>query len=215
MKPINRGTASRSPSSVWLRSPASFSSVAGLAVIALLGLAGCGSLSIGLMPRTHVPDEIAAGPGHKLEVIAVGNGVQIYRCDLKAATTDAAVPRGNTPVAASRYEWTFLAPDAVLREPGGRYIGKHYGGPTWEATDGSKVVGTPEARRDAPGNSSIPWLRLDAKSSGTPGVFSGVTKILRVATTGGVAPPIGCNERERGKILRVDYTADYYFYVKR
>ena len=47
------------------------------------------------------------------------------------------------------------------------------------------------------------------------GMVSGVTTVIRAATTGGVAPAAGCNELDRGRILRVEYTADYYFYAKR
>jgi hypothetical protein len=177
-------------------------------------------MSLGMMPRTPVPSELAVGPGHRLDIIAVANGVQIYRCEMTAGGATGAAGATAGAATASRYEWVLMAPEAVLREPAGRYIGKHYGGPTWEASDGSKVVGSVDARYDPPRNSSIPWLRLDAKASdakasGAPGVFSGVTKILRVGTSGGIPPPAGCNEIERGKILRVDYTADYYFYVKR
>jgi hypothetical protein len=36
------------------------------------------------------------------------------------------------------------APDADLFDEGGRRIGRHFAGPTWEASDdGSKVIGTP------------------------------------------------------------------------
>ena len=92
--------------------------------------------------------------------------------------------------------------------------GKHYLGPTWEAEDGSKVVGTIDARRDA-SNGSIPWLRLKTRSIGGAGTLNGVTTVVRAATAGGVPRAAACNELERGRITRVDYTADYYFYVKR
>ena len=169
-------------------------------------LAGCGSLpslpslSIGLVPRTPVPVEIAAGPDETLVLIGVGSGVQVYRCDIKAGTSSA-------------HEWALQAPDATLRSPVGGYLGKHYLGPTWEAEDGSKVVGTVDARRDA-ANGSIPWLRLKTRSTGGAGTLNGVTTVIRVATTGGV-PRAACNDVERGRIARIEYTADYYFYVKR
>ena len=172
----------------------------------LLLLAGCGmmpSLSIGLMPRTSVPAEIAAGPDERLALIGIASGVQVYRCDVKAGA--------GTP---TTYEGALQAPEATMRDPGGRYLGKHYLGPTWEAEDGSKVVGTVDARRDA-SNGSIPWLRLKARSIGGAGTFNGVTTVLRVATTGGVPLAASCNELERGRITRIEYAADYYFYVKR
>ena len=181
------------------------------------------TLSIGLMPRTPVPAEIAAGPDERLALIGIGSGVQVYRCDLKAGPpgTPAA---GTTAVAgsstaagagtATAYEWALQAPEATMRDAGGRYVGKHYLGPTWEAEDGSKVVGTIDARREA-SNGSIPWLRLKTRSIGGAGTFNGVTTVLRVATTGGVPRAASCNELERGRITRVEYAADYYFYIKR
>ena len=41
---------------------------------------------------------------------------------------------------ADQFEWAFVAPVATLKS-GDKVVGKYYGGPTWEATDGSKVTG--------------------------------------------------------------------------
>ena len=60
------------------------------------------------------------------------DGVQIYECR-KAA--DASFPA-----------WVFVAPDAKLVDAGGMPMGHHYAGPTWEAPDGSKVVGVVKAK---------------------------------------------------------------------
>ena len=160
------------------------------------------TLSVGPFARTIVPSEIAAPASHKLDLVVAATGVQIYRCDAKKDAPGA-------------LEWAFQAPEATLRDVGGRYIGKHYGGPTWEAEDGSKIVGTVDARRDAPEKSAIPWLRLKARSTGGPGTLANVTGVLRVSTSGGQPPAGGCNDTERGRIVRVGYTADYYFYVNR
>lgn len=160
------------------------------------------SVSMGVFPRVSIPSEIAAASTQKLERMAAATGIQIYRCDAKAG-------------APGTYEWVFQAPEAILRDVGGKHVGKHYAGPTWEAEDGSRIVGTVDARRDAPDKSSIPWLRLKTRSTAGSGSFSAVTAILRVSTTGGAPPPGGCSEPDHGRILRVDYTADYYFYVNR
>jgi Protein of unknown function (DUF3455) len=165
-------------------------------------VAGCGVLAVGPFPRTIIPAEIAAPQNQRLELIAAAVGAQIYRCDAKKD-----VP--------GRYEWVFQAPDAQLRDVGGRYFGRHYAGPTWETEDGSKVVGTVQARIDAPDKTAIPWLRLAAKSTGGAGRLAAVTTVLRVSTVGGQAPASGCVESDLGRILRVDYSADYYFYVPR
>ena len=186
--------------------------IAGMLLAPLLAplvtlLAACGmmpsmpSLSVGPFPRTTIPSEIAPLPTWQLQMISAATGVQIYRCDPTAG-------------AAGTLEWALQRPEAILRDTVGKYLGKHYAGPTWEAEDGSKIVGIVEARRDAYGG-SIPWLRLSAKSTAGAGLLGPVTGILRVSTTGGQPPAGGCSEVDRGRIIRVDYTADYYFYVKR
>ena len=167
----------------------------------LLLVAGCGMLPAGTFPRATIPADIAAPPNQKLDLILVATGVQIYRCD----------SRKDAP---GRFEWAFQAPEARLRDVGGKSMGRHYAGPTWEADDGSKTVGTVQARLDAPDKAGIPWLRLAAKSTGGPGVLANATTILRVSTSGGQPPP-GCIESDQGRILRVEYTADYNFYVAR
>ena len=51
---------------------------------------------------------------------------------------------------ASCPEWVFVAPEARLVDANGMLVGHHYAGPTWEAGDGSKVVGTVKAKVDSP-----------------------------------------------------------------
>lgn len=170
-------------------------------VLLLLTIAGCGVLSVGPFPRTTIPVEIAVPQDQRLELVLAATGAQIYRCDPKSD-------------AAGRFEWTPQGPDARLRDVADRYWGRLYAGPTWAADDGSKVVGTVQARVDASIKSAIPWLRLGAKSAGA-GLLTNVTTIQQVSTAGGQAPAGGCTEPDHGRILRVDYSADYYFYVPR
>ncbi|MEP7084829.1 MAG: DUF3455 domain-containing protein [Betaproteobacteria bacterium] len=165
-------------------------------------IAGCGMLTVGEFPRAIIPAEIAAPANQYLEWVLVAKGVQIYRCD----------PKKDAP---GQYDWAFQAPEAYLRDVPGKSVGRHYAGPTWETDDGSKVIGAVQARVDAPEKGAIPWLRLGAKSTGSAGSkLAKVTTVLRVSTNGGQPPP-GCTEPDQGRILRVGYTADYYFYVNR
>ena len=90
----------------------------------------------------------------------------------------------------------------------------HFGGPSWQAKDGSRVV----AQRvdgvtvDA---SAIPWLLLSTVSTtaGPDGDrLAKTTFIQRIATTGGLAPAAAdCNAATVGHVVEVPYTADYYF----
>jgi len=174
----------------------------GVSGLLLLVVAGCGMLEVGVYPRTTIPAEIAAPANQKLALVAVGNGVQAYRCDPK-------------PGAPGRFEWAYQAPEAWLRDVAGRSVGRHYAGPTWELNDGSKIVGTEQARVAATGRTDLPWLRLSAKSIGGSGALANVTAVQQVNTAGGQAPAAGCTQLDQGRILRVEFTADYNFYVPR
>ena len=129
-----------------------------------------------------------------LEVPATGD--QVYIC-------------GKNPAGA--WTWTLKAPDAELFDTQKKKIGKHYGGPTWEGNDGGKVVGALKANAPAPGGNAIPWLLLDVKSHEGSGQLTQAKGILRVSTTGGVAPAQGCDEGHANQENRVAYTATYLF----
>jgi hypothetical protein len=126
-------------------------------------------------------------------------GVQIYQCQ----------PAKN---GASQWEWSFKQPEASLSTTMGGKIGKHYGGPTWEANDGSRVTGEVIARSESSNPNSIPLLLLRAKATSGNGIFSGVKYIQRLNTVGGNAPAFGCGKEQMGQELRASYTADYLFY---
>ena len=128
---------------------------------------------------------------------ARATGVQIYECSQKTDST---------------YEWTLKAPEASLSTPSGDYLGRHNAGPTWESPDGSAVVGEVKARDPGPTSSAIPWLLLAAKANRGSGVFSSAKSIQRVATNGGLAPAEPCDATSFHKVVRVPYTASYYFY---
>ena len=116
---------------------------------------------------------------------------------------------------ATGYAWTLVAPWATLVDDKGKQLMTHFAGPTWQAKDGSKVVG---ARVDGVTVSpnAIPWLLLRAASV-SPGPdgdarLERTTFIQRVNTTGGLAPTSGCDAAHVGAASNVPYTADYYFY---
>lgn len=107
--------------------------------------------------------------------------------------------------------WEFVAPQAALYADRGYrgQIGTHYGGPTWEAMDGSRVV----AARDAsctPFPGAIPWLRLVTVETSDRGRFSQVSYIQRLDTIGGTAPAEPGTTI--GELAHVPYTAEYVMY---
>ncbi len=149
-------------------------------------------------PAPTVPPEIRVEAGNKLFLVGHAIGDQIYRC--KAV--------------AGGYGWGFVAPRAELYGDNGKLLSTHFGGPTWQASDGSTAVGT--LVRPAPVDpTAIPWLLLSAKgAAGADGDrLAGTTFIQRIATTGGLIPPADeCNAETVGSEKEIDYTADYYFW---
>ncbi|TWO70282.1 DUF3455 domain-containing protein [Caenimonas sedimenti] len=169
------------------------------AAFAALVAAGCATTALEA-PLATVPAKLQPA-GETISHVVPAKGVQIYECRAKAG-------------AAGQAEWAFVAPEAELFDRRGVRIGKHYGGPHWEALDGSKVVAAVRERADAPAADAIPWLLLGARPVGPAGEFSKVTSIQRVNTVGGIAPRDGCGSATLGRQARVAYTADYYFFSR-
>jgi hypothetical protein len=167
--------------------------------IYLLALLAGGCAGTQAPTAVSVPEKLRPAAKESLAMVVPAKGVQIYECRAKKG--------------AAGYEWAFIGPEADLFDGNGKRIGKHYGGPHWEAADGSKVLGAVKERADAPSADAIPWLLLSAKSVGPDGSFSKVTSIQRVNTLGGVAPQGGCSQAAAGAPARVAYTADYYFFA--
>jgi hypothetical protein len=160
-------------------------------------LAGCAAPQATSLLDAPGPLKVPAG--EMLSLRARAAGVQIYVC--QAGKEDPA-----------QFAWVLKAPEADLFDGAGKKVAKHYAGPTWEANDGSKVVGEVVARDNGPDPAAIPWLLLSAKSATGPGVFSKAQFIQRLHTAGGKAPAQGCDQSHAGADTRVSYTADYLFY---
>ena len=64
------------------------------------------------------------------------------------------------------------------------------------------------------GAGSVPWLLIQEVSNGGSGPISTTKYIQRIDTDGGNAPSTGCTliTDADGGILKVPYTADYYFF---
>jgi hypothetical protein len=135
-------------------------------------------------------------PAKSPAIEAFGKGVQIYTCK---ATNGV-------------YAWSLKAPDANLLDAKGRVIGKHFAGPTWQASDGSTVVGESLNASPSPDAGAIPWLVLHAKSHNGSGTMTAVQYIVRTRTEGGVAPSSGCDASHVGNEIHVPYSAIYLFF---
>ncbi len=170
--------------------------LAGASLAAIL--AGCAASNVGTNPL--VPENLKVPAGQTLSLVSPATGVQIYEC-------------GAIKADPARFEWVFKAPEADLFDLSGKKIGRHYAGPTWESSDGSKVVGEVKARDDGPAATAIPWLLLAAKSTSGNGALGRTQSIQRLYTVGGKAPAGGCSKAQLGKEARVPYKATYYFYL--
>jgi Protein of unknown function (DUF3455) len=131
---------------------------------------------------------------HAIE--AFGKGAQIYSC--KAAN--------------GSYAWVFKAPDATLSDAHGHVIGRHFAGPSWQAEDGSVVVGEPLSVSPSPDAGAVAWIVMRAKSHTGHGEMASVQYIVRTRTKGGVAPATGCDASHAGSETRVPYSAIYLFF---
>lgn len=149
--------------------------------------------------EVSVPESLDPGEDKSLVMIVPAKGVQIYKCS-------------QSKVDAEEYEWELVAPEADLFDENGNKIGKHYYGPHWESNDGSKILGTLEEKADAPSPDDAAWLLVSTESEGAEGELSNITNIQRLNTEGGSAPETGCSRSEVGKLMQIDYTADYYMF---
>lgn len=165
--------------------------------LASAALAACTSATF------PAPDSVPAAiraQGNDRPLFAVhAEGTQSYECS-------AADPQP---------KWVFKGPHAVLTGEQGKKFGVHYPGPTWEAADGSKLVGEVVASAPADDGRSIPQLLLRARSAPSGGAFANVRGIQRLETRGGQAPQATCAASEVGRRIDVPYTATYVFLGER
>ena len=120
-------------------------------------------------------------------------GAQLYECKADAS---------------GKLAWEFREPIATLLV-GGKTVGRHYAGPTWELADGSTIAGKVAGRAPGATTKDIPLLKLEVISRRGTGQLTKVTTIQRLNTKGGVAdgpcPTVGA-------FMSVPYSADYAFF---
>ena len=189
-------------------SPAPLYQVRTLAVACTALLVGCQTVStpsapsvagrpavaspdLGFFSRIKVPND--REPVLKL----AGRGAQVFRCEKRDA----------------QGVWVFRQPDGELVDGAGKVVGRHGANFSFEHTDGSRLLSTIAAHDDAPKPTDLRWLLFTTKSFGK-GAFEGVTHVQRVNTSGGM-PPTTCDVAHAGRVLRVDFTADFVFYRAR
>jgi hypothetical protein len=169
----------------------------GLAFATLIAATSAG-LSFSVAAQ-DVPQQLQPPANEQLLLQVHAKGDQVYIC--KSEGTQIA--------------WTLKAPDAQLFDKEGKLFGRHFAGPSWEANDGSLVIGKAVANSPSPDANSIPWLLVTILSHDGSGVLSRVTTIQRLNTKGGKAPESGCDASHVSQEVRVSYSADYRFYASK
>lgn len=111
------------------------------------------------------------------------------------------------------FTWVLKAPEAQLIDKSGKPFGRHFEGPSWEANDGSRIMGKAVASAPSPDADSIPWLLVTVIGHSGGGVLARVTSVQRVNTKGGKASSSGCDAAHAGNEERVPYSADYRFFI--
>ncbi len=138
----------------------------------------------------QLPSEIAAADETVVAKFQA-YGAQLYECK--------AGPDG-------KLAWTFREPIATLILDG-KTAGRHYAGPTWESSDGSKIVA--KAAGKAPGKTAkdVPWLKLEVTDhAGANGVLSNVSTVQRIDTKGG---NLSGSCKNAGTFFSAPYSAEY------
>lgn len=144
-----------------------------------------------------VPAAVQVPAGNKVFMNTFAMGQITYECKEKAD-------------AKGQYAWTFKIPFAYLYDTDRNMIGRYYGSPkgaTWEANDGSKVIGKQLAISPNPG--AIPLQLVQNNGTEGSGAMNKVSFIQRLDTKGGTAPTSACDAGKAGKQELVTYSADY------
>jgi hypothetical protein len=151
-------------------------------------------LTSGAAVSAEIPEAVAV-PGGTVVLKVHAEGAQIYEC--KAGPAGAPT-------------WVFREPIATLLDDG-KTVGRHFAGPSWEATDGSAIIGKLAGKAPGATPKDIPWLKLDVTDRRGDGLFKDVTTVQRLDTHGGgFEGP--CTEA--GAFHAEPYSADYVFLRK-
>jgi Protein of unknown function (DUF3455) len=160
-------------------------------------LLAAGTLFAFAAEAQQVPQQLQPPAGEKLLLQVSAKGDQVYTCKNDGG----------------KIAWVLKAPDAQLFDKDGKPFGKHFAGPSWEASDGSRITGKAVANAPAPDADSIPWLLITVVGHEGGGALSPVTSIQRLNTKGGKAPGTGCDAEHVAQEVRVPYTANYLFFA--
>lgn len=122
-------------------------------------------------------------------------GVQVYSCEYGPL---------------HRLGWALKGPQATLYDASGLALIRHEAGPSWQAEDGSKIVGHVISQAPSLTPGSIPQLLLETKTVVGAGMLAEVRYVERLDTVGGSAPSGACTVEHQ--IGNSPYLARYVFW---
>ena len=158
----------------------------------------CNSISAGWLLAIVATSAVASPidpPDARAILSTTASGVQIYSCEYDANHA---------------LGWVFSSPRATLFDPAGTAVIEHSAGPSWEARDGSRIVGHVLAQMPSEAPNGVPQLLLETRSTGAKGLLSEVRYVQRTKTAGGAAPTAPCTvEHVAGSS---PYIATYIFF---
>lgn len=131
-----------------------------------------------------------------------------YRYAASGDVTYQCLPSSDRP---GQFAWVQMLANATLNTRSGRSVGRYYGGPTWEANDGSQVIGSVIASVDST-TSGLPQQLIQTVSSEGRASFSGISYIQLLNTQGGGSPSATCDYSARTQRQQVSFQADFVFY---
>lgn len=147
---------------------------------------------------TSLPPTLAVPGDERLLFRAVAEGTWSYHCRLSNDGQSLA--------------WALLQPDAVLRDPAGRDIGKLEAGPNFVHRDGSVAEGLLAARHSGQ-PAALPMALYRSSGAGTAGAMTPVRSIQQLSTRGGAQPSQGCTSgADIMSEQRVPFAAEFRFF---
>ena len=136
-----------------------------------------------------IPAALAV-PGGKVLATVAAVGTQNYEC--------VRVPKG-------QLAWSFREPVATFVMDG-KPAGRHFAGPTWEFTDGSRLTARVVEKTAGKAANDIPWLKLAVVEKAKKGPASGTKWVLRIDTEGGaLAGPCPTEKERRAEAYKATY----------
>ncbi len=171
-----------------------------LTTVSIAALLAAGT-SLAATDNASLPEPVRVPAGHAVMLETLGVGEITYECREKKDMAGA-------------FEWAFVVPVATLTDMQKKTVGKYYGGPTWEASDGAKVTGKQVAVAPA-STGNIPLQLVKAEPAMGKGAMTGTSYIQRLETKGGVAPAAACSMANKGAKQQVAYQAKYVFYKQK